>query len=360
MISIIISAIRLGNFFDECMESCLRQTYGDTEIILVTDDGSEDFLRCKEKAKTDGRIRIVSCDADSSIGTSRNLGLAEAKGEYVCFVDADDMFYDETSLERMIRSLTVENGDVLLTNYIRKKGDEMIPVVPHGFTEAEDTDSVDFRFRAFNSVGHFSYVWAKLYRRECLEENAIRFPDSNFGEDKIFNFCVYGARCDLVFSDQITYVFRMGDETITTQYKDDFKENWEKNAIFFDRYMESRGRKEKYEDLSAFLMMFTLIFHVRQEYRFGLKAKDFAKVVEQYTTDDYVRSKMEYLVSEKICGMIEDISFRTGTDNLSKWILRKRNEGISWWLERMFDLSIDRKHSDTRGLDMGITAEMKI
>lgn len=344
MVSIIICAVKLNEYFKECIHSCVTQTYEDTEILLITEKDTEDFLLCKEMERKDSRIRVVAKEKHN-VGKGRNYGLSEAKGDYICFVDADDTFYNETSLERMVRSLSVENGDVLVSNYVRKVEDELISVMNHGFSEQTDVLSEDFRFTGFFSRAHLSFVWAKLYRKEFLDDNEIRFPETTNGEDRAFNMCVYGARPDYVFSDQVTYIYRNNLDSITHSYHEKFKEIWEENAVFYDRYMEKLQPKYSFEDLPAFVMMFSLIFHVRQEYERKNSKKSILEVVEAYTTDDYVNKKMNYLVEHKICNQISDLGYRTGTDNLSKWIVKKRNDSIIFGLEKIFDLSIDKKHS---------------
>ena len=109
--------------------------------------------------------------------------------------------------------------------------------------------------------------------------------------------------------------------------------------------MTAKNPKYLFEDLSAFVMMFSLIFHVRQEYEHKNSKKDILDMVEAYTTDDYVQKKMEYLIDNKICNQISDLGYRTGTDNLSKWIAKGKNDSIIFGLEKIFDLSIDKKHS---------------
>ncbi|MCR4675447.1 MAG: glycosyltransferase family 2 protein [Lachnospiraceae bacterium] len=344
MVSIIICAVKLNDYFKECISSCVTQTYEDIEILLVTEKGTEDEVLCYEMARKDPRIRVIVKEKHN-VGKGRNYGLSEAKGEYICFVDADDTFYNETSLERMLLSLMAEKGDVLVSNYVRKVEDEMIPVVNHGFSEKDDVLSEDFRFKGFFSQAHLSFVWAKLYRKEFLDDHEIVFPETTNGEDRAFNMCVYSARPDYVFSDQVTYVYRNNLDSITHSYHEKFKEIWEGNAVFYERYMEGKNEKYYFGDLPAFVMMFSLIFHVRQEYEKKTSKKDILEVVEAYTTDDYVQKKMSYLVDHKICNQISDLGYRAGTDNLSKWIVKRRNDSIIFGLEKIFDLSIDKKHS---------------
>ena len=90
MISIIVPVYNVENFLPKCIESLIRQTYKDIEIILI-DDGSPDrcgFI-CDEYAINDKRIRVIH-QTNSGVSAPRNAGLAVAKGEYIGFCDPDD------------------------------------------------------------------------------------------------------------------------------------------------------------------------------------------------------------------------------------------------------------------------------
>lgn len=90
MISVIIPVYKVEQYLDECVESVVRQTYTDLEVILV-DDGSPDGCPalCDRWAKKDSRIKVVH-KKNGGLSSARNAGLAVARGEYIGFVDSDD------------------------------------------------------------------------------------------------------------------------------------------------------------------------------------------------------------------------------------------------------------------------------
>ena len=90
MISVIIPVYNVEKYLRKCLDSILKQTYKDVEIILV-DDGSKDASGaiCDEYANTDVRIKVLHKE-NGGVSSARNVGLCLATGEYVTFIDADD------------------------------------------------------------------------------------------------------------------------------------------------------------------------------------------------------------------------------------------------------------------------------
>lgn len=102
-LSIIIPVYNAKQYLRECIESALRQTIKDKEILCI-DDGSNDgsFEILKDYEKNYKEIKVFSQE-NQGAGTARNLGLREAKGKFVCFLDADDYYIDSDALEKMFR-----------------------------------------------------------------------------------------------------------------------------------------------------------------------------------------------------------------------------------------------------------------
>ena len=99
-ISVIIPVYNAEKYISDCLESVVRQTYKNLEILLV-DDGSKDGSAgiCQEWCKKDARIRLLQKE-NGGVSSARNLGLQEASGEYVTFVDEDD-WIGERMLEKL-------------------------------------------------------------------------------------------------------------------------------------------------------------------------------------------------------------------------------------------------------------------
>lgn len=190
-ISVILPIYNMEDYIEESINSILHQTFSDFELLCV-DDGSTDNTAnlLKDIAKRDSRISIITQE-NLGPGVARNTGLDRASGEYVIMLDSDDIYSDQM-LEKLYSEALTTNADVTICrscefdNSTGKKEDTWwtvnISQLPNKriFT---CNDMPDFIFTAF--VG---WPWDKLYRREFIEENKIRFPRLSNSEDLYFVF----------------------------------------------------------------------------------------------------------------------------------------------------------------------------
>jgi len=97
LVSVIVPIYNSEKYVHECVDSVIRQTYDNIEILLI-DDGSTDNSGkiCDEYAASDSRIRVFH-QSNHGLSYSRNVGLHENRGDYVAFIDSDDSYYDNTT-----------------------------------------------------------------------------------------------------------------------------------------------------------------------------------------------------------------------------------------------------------------------
>lgn len=126
-VSVIIPVYKVEKYLDRCMESVVRQTYKNIEIILV-DDGSPDNCpqMCDEWAKKDNRIKIIH-KKNSGQADARNQGMKISTGEYICFVDSDD-YIDRTEIEKCINNAVRNSSDVVIFSFNIDNGNNIIPI----------------------------------------------------------------------------------------------------------------------------------------------------------------------------------------------------------------------------------------
>lgn len=116
--SVIVPVYKVEAYLPECVESILSQSFGDFEVILV-DDGSPDRCPaiCDAYAERDGRVRVIH-QANKGVSAARNNGLFAARGEYIVFVDSDDILCGK-SLAGICESVSQNGGpDVVIGNVI--------------------------------------------------------------------------------------------------------------------------------------------------------------------------------------------------------------------------------------------------
>ena len=116
LVSIIVPVYNVQKYLDKCIESMLKQTYTNIEIVLV-DDGSTDGSAsiCDKYAADDERVVVVH-KKNGGQSDARNVGLEKSTGEYICWVDGDDCI-EENMIELLHKNLVDNNADISICNY---------------------------------------------------------------------------------------------------------------------------------------------------------------------------------------------------------------------------------------------------
>lgn len=117
LISVIVPVYNVKNYLCKCVDSIINQTYNNLEIILV-DDGSTDGSGaiCDEYVLKDSRVKVIHKE-NGGVSSARNLGIAQAGGEYICFVDSDDWLELDYFAEAA-QLLQEERPVLLLNNFV--------------------------------------------------------------------------------------------------------------------------------------------------------------------------------------------------------------------------------------------------
>lgn len=200
-ISVIVPVYNAAPYLEACLESVLSQTYRDTEIVLV-DDGSTDGSAeiCDRYADRDARVRTVHKE-NGGASSARNVGLREAVGAYLYFLDSDDRIVPEL-LEKLYRSavehrselvffdayaVDEETGAVSETNY------------SHRETYSPDTGKALMRKMVANKDFHMG-VWQLFYKRSFFERTGLTFVEGIVYEDFLFTCQAY------CLAEKVSYV----------------------------------------------------------------------------------------------------------------------------------------------------------
>lgn len=190
MISIIIPVYNTEAYLQKCLDSIASQSYEDWECILV-DDGSNDGSPsiCDEYVKNDNRFKVIHKD-NEGVSTSRNVGLENATGDWIYFCDSDDRLHGENSLISLLKisdraDLTVgsyvalDDNDKDVTDSIEK----MKPFIGNVSGKQYIYEHMEPKLH----IGYIGFLWNKLFRRDIIEKNKLRFEaDIKYAEDLLF------------------------------------------------------------------------------------------------------------------------------------------------------------------------------
>lgn len=223
-ISIIVPVYKVEKELDRCVQSLLKQTYKNLEIILV-DDGSPDRcpILCDQYAMEDERIRVIH-KKNGGLSDARNAGLNLATGEYVLYVDSDD-YIELDSCERLISATSDGQVDIVVGNAIMEKPDgneKMIhSATPAGFIYS----AKNFVEKAVCESQWYAPAWLNMYRREYLLTNNLYFKKEIYFEDVQMLPRVFLSAQKIACVDGIFYHYIIRENSIMTSKKDEKKKH---------------------------------------------------------------------------------------------------------------------------------------
>jgi CDP-glycerol glycerophosphotransferase len=207
-LTIVLPAFGVAGYLRECLDSIVSQPFSDLEVIAV-DDCSPD--NCPEildaYASRDGRIRVIHLEQNVGLGPARNIGLDEATGDYVWFVDSDD-YLTAGSLKAIGRALKRTNPDVLLVDHAKVwlSGRGRRSPLRRRLPEEETPDL--FSAAELPAVLRpLHTAWSRIIRRDFLIGTGVRFQP-NWYEDVSFTYPVTAAADRISVLQRVCYHYR--------------------------------------------------------------------------------------------------------------------------------------------------------
>lgn len=236
MISVIIPVYQVEPYLDRCVQSIVKQTYRDLQIILV-DDGSPDNCPalCDAWAARDSRIQVIHKE-NGGLSDARNAGIAAAAGEYMAFVDSDD-WVSEHYIQALYEAARHGDADICECEILKTDGE--VPLEDGQCSEApacyesEQALSLLMQDRVFHQ-----YVWNKLYKSALLK--GISFPKGKTNEDEFWTYQIFGRADRVVKIETKLYCyFQRSGSIMNSGYSlkrlDALEAKWERQA-----YMDSK------------------------------------------------------------------------------------------------------------------------
>lgn len=234
LISLIIPIYNIEQYLKKCIESVLNQTYTNLEIILIN-DGSTDssYSICTEYK--DKRIKLISTE-NRGLSSARNIGLENATGTYISFIDGDDYVHNNY-ISLLYKTLIKYNADISLCHFLKGTSSELENQIPNSiFTNQEYSISgVEGIKKILIESTHENYVvsWGKLYKKELFED--ITFPIGKYNEDSFVTYKLYNKTNIISYVNAPLYYYVQRPESIMG------------SKISIKRYDQILGAKENLE-----------------------------------------------------------------------------------------------------------------
>lgn len=280
-ISIIIPVYNTGRILNRTINSVLKQSFKDFELLLINDGSNSETVKiCEELLKKDKRIKLINKD-NGGLCSARNLGIQKANGEYITFLDHDDE-YEENLLEDNYKLANKYNADIIKFGYkyidccnneivgerkSRGNIDELLIL---------DRKMIKEKYYYLNDNKILVYIWDAMYKRDFILKYDILF-DLRYTigrEDIAYNINVYKYISKLVYNPQIYYKYYAYNNSTYNgiskekylKYFDDMLENFYiENKLLLDLNIENiKMGYISYRKLLAIMdMVGFLVEHIR-------------------------------------------------------------------------------------------------
>lgn len=238
MVSIILPVYNAEQNIIQTIKSILSQSISSWELIIIN-DGSTDRTLNLINQFDDSRIRVIN-QANSGRSQARNKGIASSKGEWIFFVDADDILPSD-SLEVLTQQS--QNADVIIGGYSSITTTAQYNLLSSNYKtpnsyyliEASDQPGINLtkmilnaeRYSSivnlpkYNTKSNIRSIWGKLYKTSLIKNNGHKFYENlKFGEDVIFNSLVYSDAKVIRIISYCSYFYNETQQGTTRQYKD--------------------------------------------------------------------------------------------------------------------------------------------
>jgi len=233
-ISVIVPIYNVEKYLEKCLTSIINQTYKNLEIILI-DDGSKDNSGkiADNFDKKDSRIKVIHKE-NGGLSSARNIGIENASGEYIGFVDSDD-YIKEDMFEVLSNLIIKYKSDISIVSFYEIENGKII--------ERQYTNEI-IKMNKLDGIKQIlfdekipNYAWNKLYKKELFDN--IRYPEGKKFEDISTAYKLVENAKNIVFKDVAEYYYVRREDSITKQKNYENYKDYVNNLL--DRYNDLKN-----------------------------------------------------------------------------------------------------------------------
>lgn len=226
-LSIVIPIHNADAYLERCLNSVVSQTLKDIEIICVDDNSKDKSSEILQSfVKKDDRIRILTLSETSGQSHARNVGISEAQGEFIGFVDADD-FVDCQMFEKMVENAVENSSDIVMCKAT------VYDTAKDSYSEDDEYCNLScfsekFDKKTFSHKDTLAFwekinvaVWNKIYRFEFLKSCRVKFQEGYIYEDLPFFYATYTKAKKVSLVREFLYFYRINSENSTMTKTDE-------------------------------------------------------------------------------------------------------------------------------------------
>lgn len=240
-VTIALSTYNVASYLRESLNRMVGQTLKDIEMLCIDDastDGTVAILR--EYAMQDSRIRLIEKSKNEGLAVSRNTALKLAKGDYVCFVDGDDLM-DIDLMEKAYNLAVKENADVVMWDYY-EFGEHLFNFVSKDTPSSLLDVSPDDRHTL---IQRMAFTWVRLFKTRSIRDLGIHFPEGRTKQDQPVHWLTTACLNRIALLPQRKYAYRISSTQTSSRkgrvmldmvYVPDYTENILRKYSVFEEY----------------------------------------------------------------------------------------------------------------------------
>ena len=310
LVTVIIPVYNVEKYLKRCVDSLIKQTYKNLEIILI-DDGSTDnsgYL-CDEIIKKDSRLKVVH-KKNGGLSTARNTGLKIARGQYITFVDSDDWIEFDT-YEYCIKLIKSNQADCIEFNTIMVQSNE--PVIQKEKLQIfEGKDILEYYMLSSTKTGNYS-VCCCLFPRDAIKK--LRFREGKVNEDIDFKYKALKNCKKIIVSNLYKYYYFQSGNSLSTGglKKKDF-DLYEASEILYELTC-----KENYKNISflgevkkartAFSLLCKIAYYGIMD-EFVNKDDIINQLIKEHKKNMFILIKAPISLSRKVLALLFGLNFK--------------------------------------------------
>lgn len=308
-VSVIMPVYNSAIYLKDALNSLKNQTLKEMEFICVNDGSTDNSLEILKKfARDDSRFKIIN-QKNQGTGKSRNNALKSAKGEYIAFMDSDDIMNRDTA-EILYNQAEKQNCDLITFDYVIKNvnnnSSERISLKNNlkGVYDLSPNKNFNWRDVKQKILGGFFYAsWNKFYKHDFLKKYKLHFTNCSMSEDNAFVFGSMLNACKMGYNDKAVYNYFMRPNSAVHKVSD-------KNFCIFKvcdsvmKTIEKSGHKEMIKDELDDYIADTMHYHYK---RIKSKDKYLQKCREKFSPKQFEMIEEKLTAQDKVYGKIGEI-----------------------------------------------------
>ena len=214
LISVIVPVYNVEKYIDDCVNSIVEQHYKNLEIILV-DDGSTDSSgkKCDYWMTADRRITVIHQE-NGGLSDARNTGLSYANGEYIGFVDSDDIIHP-AMYEKLYTAMQETKSEIAGCEIFCDEAPDIEALERHSKPGKKEYTSEEALRKIIDNADVYVTVWNKLYPKNLIED--IRFERGKIHEDEYWSYQIIAKAEKIVMLSSCYYGYRRRNNSIMAQ-----------------------------------------------------------------------------------------------------------------------------------------------